>query len=421
MNKKFIVMAAFAALFGMGFTACSNDDDLGSNAGVEQKGEGQIGFGLTLDNGVTTRGLAANVADINVDGFKVWAFDARTANTYYMGTSSTGIACEWNSTDELYEPAVKYYWPEYNLSFLAHTPQTGGGIGEISVTSATAAQPGAVMNVSIPTTLNSQRDIMFAAANSKHTPDASVAMTFKHALSQLVFKGKIDYTSNITKVVVSNISLVNVATDGTITVTSAADAATCVAAVDGGDDYSASMTAKLINATINTDYKTEAGTTYQDITGGDVTDELAYTGATTRTQQMMILPQTVNTSKADGDISLVAPAFDAETPYEVGKYVVYSSKLYKCTTAHAAGAWDADDFTAVGAYLLVNADLYANNDDSNKVLENTTNVYIPLNETTWAPGYKYTYILEFGENLLKPITFTSSITGWSDASKDVTF
>lgn len=41
----------------------------------------------------------------------------------------------------------------------------------------------------------------------------------------------------------------------------------------------------------------------------------------------------------------IAPAFSAEGNYSVGDLVYYEGTLYKCTTAHEAAAWDAEDFT----------------------------------------------------------------------------
>ena len=41
-----------------------------------------------------------------------------------------------------------------------------------------------------------------------------------------------------------------------------------------------------------------------------------------------------------------ATYFDASTAYASGDYVVYSNSLYKCTTIHPAGAWNAGHFTA---------------------------------------------------------------------------
>lgn len=47
------------------------------------------------------------------------------------------------------------------------------------------------------------------------------------------------------------------------------------------------------------------------------------------------------------DLAIIAATFSDSTAYAVGDYVAYNGALYKCTTAHAAGSWDANDFTAV--------------------------------------------------------------------------
>ena len=168
-----ISLAAVAAVFGMGFTACSNDDDLGggNNAQlVDGKKAAPLAFNTSLDNKAVTRGLAANVADIQVDGFSVWALDNREAGKFFMGAAGTassnaGIACSWDGTNSLYNPATAYYWPQYDLSFIAMTPQTGGGIDGITIANATEsatdvyANPTGTLYLTIPTTLADQKDI----------------------------------------------------------------------------------------------------------------------------------------------------------------------------------------------------------------------------------------------------------------------
>lgn len=52
---------------------------------------------------------------------------------------------------------------------------------------------------------------------------------------------------------------------------------------------------------------------------------------------------------------LTATWFDTSTAYAVGDYVIYSNALYKCTSTHSAGAWDAGHFTAGDA--VADADL----------------------------------------------------------------
>ena len=420
MNRKFIVMAAMAAVFGMSFTACSNNDDDLGGASNAPKGDTRsiIGFNTSLDNKTVTRGLAANVADIQVDGFSVWALDNREAGKFFMGAAGTassnaGIACSWDGTNSLYNPATAYYWPQYDLSFIAMTPQTGGGIDGITIANATEsatdvyANPTGTLYLTIPTTLASQKDIMLAAANAKDANDETdldgnsalndkdaLQLTFKHALSQIVFKGKLETGSTITKAVVHNIDLCKIANTGSIAISTGSDVASFVSTPDGSAAKVTNSANIITSGQVNSvdlasgfavTYKA-AGTDYDDITGGDITDALAHNASTTRCQQLMVLPQTVNTG------------LSAQT-----------------STLSGTGITDGTD-----AYLRVNIDLFANGDETNYVLRNT-DVFIKLNETTWAPGTKYTYVLEFSDDLLNPIQFTSIITDWADAQKDVKF
>lgn len=420
MNRKFIVMAAMAAVFGMSFTACSNNDDDLGGASNAPKGDTRsiIGFNTSLDNKTVTRGLAANVADIQVDGFSVWALDNREAGKFFMGAAGTassnaGIACSWDGTNSLYNPATAYYWPQYDLSFIAMTPQTGGGIDGITIANATEsatdvyANPTGTLYLTIPTTLASQKDIMLAAANAKDANDETdldgnsalndkdaLQLTFKHALSQIVFKGKLETGSTITKAVVHNIDLCKIANTGSIAISTGSDVASFVSTPDGSAAKVTNSANIITSGQVNSvdlasgfavTYKA-AGTDYDDITGSDITDALAHNASTTRCQQLMVLPQTVNTG------------LSAQT-----------------STLSGTGITDGTD-----AYLRVNIDLFANGDETNYVLRNT-DVFIKLNETTWAPGTKYTYVLEFSDDLLNPIQFTSIITDWADAQKDVKF
>lgn len=411
MNKKFIVMAALAAVFGMGFTACSNDDDLGGSSAPVENGKSvtPLAFNTSLDGKVVTRGLAADVSDIQTGGFQVWALDNRSAGKFFMGSAGsastvTGVACSWDSDHSLYNPATAYYWPQYNLSFIAMTPQTGGGITGVTVANETGAgeplvyaNPSAELNLTIPTTLADQKDIMFAAANAKTAANEStdgdsnndaLQLTFKHALSQIVFKGKLEYGSTISKAVVHNIDLVNIANAGTIAVSTGSDVASFVSTPDGS---AAKVTNSANIVLANVTYKSESGTDYNDITGSadgitmvddDDDPETPDVRVDARKQQLMVLPQTVN-----ADVSGQTSTLDG--------------------SALIAGS---------AAYLRVNIDLFANGDETNYVLKDT-DVFIKLNETTWAPGTKYTYVLEFSDDLLNPIQFTSVITPWADGTQ----
>ena len=63
----------------------------------------------------------------------------------------------------------------------------------------------------------------------------------------------------------------------------------------------------------------------------------------------------------------LAPAFSTSTAYAIGDYVTYNGNLYRCTTAHTAGAWNASHFTAVN----VGEELRAEVDGIYNVIGNT--------------------------------------------------
>ncbi len=409
MNKKFIILAAMAAVFGMSFTACSNNDDV-DNVGGNKVADfpTRVAFNAYLDGATATRAYDASLADIQTDGMSVWAFDATketaisSAADFFMGGPTAGLAHTWDGTNSYYKAAADYFWPEYNLNFVALTPQTGGGIGTIGISQAAAdvtdpenpvySKPVMTVDVDIPLTTESagvygsdtQKDIMIAyIENQAPLTSGNASLTFKHALSQLVFKGVIDHETTIHKAVVKSIKLVNVASDGTITYTAASDAFS--AAINGeGAGQTKTYAANIVNSTVTKlDNNTDGpeSTVLADAISGQADN------ADGRDYQLMILPQTsVTCTGVTNDVNV-------------------SQK-----TAPTAGT-----------YFVVNADLYANGDNVNKVISSDTNVYIPLESTTWAPSTKYTYTLKFGDNLMHPITFEASIANWTDASKNVEF
>ena len=393
MKTKFIGFAAFAAMFSMALTSCSNNEDDLAQAGAAQIDAKKL---ITTNANIigassprSVRSYDANVGDIQADGMLVWAFDAtrETAITdaadFFMGAPTAGLEHRWN--DAGYFKADKdYFWPEYKLNFVAITPRTGGGIGDVNISQAAKTaelqKPVMTVKVDVPRTTSesdgtygedNQKDIMIASIEDKQGDGNSAAFTFKHALSQIVFKGCVDATTTIHKAVVKSIKLVNVASDGTITYTAATDA--FAADNQGTQDktYAANIKNKEVTA------KSGKGT--NDITGQD-------DNAEGRDYQLMIMPQT----------SVTCTGITRENLSQ--------------TTAPTAGT-----------YLLVNADIYANGNNSNKVISSDTNVYIPLESTTWEPGCKYTYVLKFGDNLLHPITFTATVAAWTNADKNVEY
>ena len=268
MNKKFIVMAAFAAMFSISFTSCSNNDDDLAGAGVAQKdSKNLMTFNGYTNNGPATRGCAANEeTDVRVDGMSVWAFDATKAVTadadFFMGSTTAGLAHSWVANPGYYKAAADYFWPQYNLNFVALTPQTGGGIGAISISQAASDKPVMTVAVDVPLTTESdgtygadnQKDIMIASIEDQAPlATGSASLTFKHALSQIVFKGIVDNTTTIHKAVVKSIKLVNVASDGTVTYDSDGDAFSTGNFGEKTKTYAANIVNTTVTATNSAD------------------------------------------------------------------------------------------------------------------------------------------------------------------------
>ena len=66
-----------------------------------------------------------------------------------------------------------------------------------------------------------------------------------------------------------------------------------------------------------------------------------------------------NADATKADLTDLAADFSASTAYAVGDYVTHAGDLFRCTTAHAAGAWNAGHFkrVKVGDELKAKADL----------------------------------------------------------------
>ena len=91
-------------------------------------------------------------------------------------------------------------------------------------------------------------------------------------------------------------------------------------------------------------------------TAGDPLDKvgnLANLTTTAKTDAVVAINEVNAGLATKADLTDLAPAFSTATAYAVGQYVSYNGDIYKCTSAHSAGAWVAGDFTivAVGSEL----------------------------------------------------------------------
>ena len=406
MKTKFIVMAAMAAMFSMGFTACSNNDDEMANQKIAEARGDAMTFSAYSDYAHVTRGYATNSGNVvaTIPNFMTWAYEA-SSTTQYMGNSGTvGRVVSYNAVEDtqlghwVYEPVQ--FWPVNALNFVAVAPVTGSSASPVlpaGLTITSTANATGVTTITtgltVPTTVGTQCDVMFAEGNSitkdgaDATPstadDGNVPFVFKHALSQIVFKGKFSDNGAITKATVAEISLCNVYQTGVIPFTSTGlfyteantDARGQVAAGDLSTPANFTLTGSDLE-----DLETTGNGIYTLAEQDDDPFWMTMSDNNTLKNAWFMLPQTVTAwdgSSVDG----------SGVPNDGGAYIKLRVKLEKN-----------------GVVIKDNAASDA--------------VYLPLS-VNWDRSKKYIYTIEFnGANALTPITFSVAAQDWTDV--DVT-
>lgn len=416
MKTKFIVMAAMAAMFSMGFTACSNNDDEMGGQIAQTRGDA-IGFVPSAGFSHVTRGDATNSGNVTsqIASFQAWAYDA-TTNGIYMGAAATGVTVTYQSSADatlgnwVYAPVQ--FWPVNELNFLAVTPvaaPTGGALSHS--TSAATGTATILTNYTAPTAVEDQVDLMYACGHDAtmdgETPAyvngpvakddfaGDVPLQFKHALSQVVFQGKLT-TDAVTKVVIEEITLGNIAksVEG-MSFTSAGSF------FGGADPAYANGTLGTANVKFSL-----AGTQLEGKTWG--LDE---------TKDGITAAQKVTKNSAF-DLTVSNSANDLHNAWFM---IPQNQTAWAGTGAQlkAGGLYSgsANVDPASGSYLKIRAALYK---DGVQILGSNESdaIYIPL-AAQWERGKKYIYTIEFnGTAALTPITFSVAAENWTDAAQD---
>ena len=222
--KKFFALVAMATLTFAGMTSCSNDDEIIGAAAQDSQVINSMRFKLTQDNSVfagarATRGTATTSENFltQINDFQVLGYYSDGSGKYVgaAATPAAGIVI-----DQIAGPAWDYhtaselqYWPSGNLDFQAVTPSADASftlVNTVDESTPGEVYPRLTANVTVPTTVTDQKDIMFASALAQnHASDgAAVGLTFKHALSQVVFAGKVanpTITATVNEITVCNV------------------------------------------------------------------------------------------------------------------------------------------------------------------------------------------------------------------------
>ena len=383
MKSKFrlscMAMLASAAMSSLG--SCSSDELLD---GINTLPENAIAFNVT-QQGALSRGTETNSGNFQnqIKDFQVWAYfdKAATGNGVtpgglYVGDSHTiGTKVNGDSNGAWsYDDVTKQqYWPATSapLNFQAITPYAHSSftientpdVAEPKLAHVTA-------NVTVPTAVADQQDIMFAKADgqTRETNSQTVGLNFQHGMSQVVFSGKL--ASDKIEATVHGIEIHNLHNTGKV-------------------GYMGT------NAELQAQTTGEAATTFA---AGLVSD-----AKVTSSSQATVL------SAADGALFML--------PQTVAKWTTTAKNPVPTSEA------DANH----NSYLKVTCTV--KDKASGVVLVNNGSIYIPL-EVNWQQGKKYSYTLVFGQgeqgfkpdgshddNLLQ-IKYSVSAENWNAAGNE---
>ena len=341
-----MAMLASAAMSSLG--SCSSDELLD---GINTLPENAIAFNVT-QQGALSRGTETNSGNFQnqIKDFQVWAyFDKAATGTgvtpggLYVGDSHT-IGTKVNGDTQgawSYDDVTKQqYWPATTapLNFQAITPYAHSSFTiENTPDVADPKLAHVTANVTVPTAVADQQDIMFAKADNqtRETNSQTVGLNFQHGMSQVVFSGKL--ASDKIEATVHGIEIHNLHNTGKV-------------------GYMGT------NAELQAQTTGEAGTTFA---AGLVDNPVVNSSS-----QATVL------SAADGALFML--------PQTVAKWTTTAKNPVPTSEA------DANH----NSYLKVTCTV--KDKASGVVLVNNGSIYIPL-EVNWQQGKKYSYTLVFGQ------------------------
>lgn len=377
MKKNLLMTAAMTAVL---LTGCSTDEEI---ANIETSAKNAIGFNIVSNRAETKATIHGN-GSTNFD-FDVFAFNHETG-ALFMGDQSNeyshdGVEINYNDGKWDYKnPADLAYWPTNSLDFYAVSPATFDQNLYANLTWLIHSNEQKISYTTIDEFGNSKGtknlDVMYAVAKNqvKGTNSGVVKLKFKHTLSQVLFRAKVQYESMV--VTINEMKVHNFVHGGTFTIPEGEPAQSNWS---GTTTWVGAYTVK------------KAGT---DITV-PTTGETEPTWISTESDPMLFIPQQLTAWE-----TTPGNAVSKDTGNENGhSYLEIVMKL-----------------TQNEQYLIGTESSYQ------KIYVPFTN--IDANNTTgWEPGKRYIYTLTFGggyddggKPILTPITFDAEVTDWSDAS-----
>ena len=370
--KKSTVM--LGAIFGALLMGCSDEEI----ANVETSSRNAIGFNV-LSNAAETRATPITNSNLTSTNFDVFAFTGN--GTAFMGTSSedfghAGVKIVYkNGKWDYDDPNDLRYWPNEALDFYAFNPTAIEGDKGIHYMWEATKNEQKIYYSCIDeyggTHGHENHDVMYAIAKGqeKDKNNGVVKFTFKHILSQVVFKAKTEYDNM--QVNIKDIKIFNVKMGGVYTLPATADGTGSWAV---GDWPESSTGGGFITVVQGKSIEVNSNTTATDIS---------------EKTPMLNIPQKLTAWKVSEEATNTKIKAD-------GAHQCYLSITCKIQQS--------------GGYLLGSADSYGT-------------IYVPFG-ATWEPGNRYIYTLIFGGGytdqgvaVLNPIQFDAETTDWGNADK----
>lgn len=386
-KNLFMTAAAIAALL----TGCSTDEEI---ANIETSAKNAIGFNI-VSNGAETKATIYGPSSKDFD-FDVLAFNSTTGDLF-MGTHQTdfghdGVDIVYKDSKWDYKnPADLAYWPSdgSKLSFYAISPATLKSEEEKvnymwNIHGPIATQGNKIQCLLVDEYGGSTAknyDLMYATAFNydKTINDTKVKLTFKHTLSQVIFKGK---TSNAFLAAdIQSITIKNIKSRGTFSIPTLSESNNHYARSPKASDWELQdfcknpFAAKLTAANVV-------------VNSTDAID------LSKKEEPILVIPQVLTPWSTTPGAAVTKKAGDDNKQ----SYLEISMKL-----------------TQKEQYVIGSESSYQT-------------IYVPFSNvdattTGWEPGKCYIYTLTFGggyddqgKPILTPITFEPSVEDWVGAS-----
>lgn len=336
-NYKYIPALILAAA---SLASCSQQDEVLATAGDE------IRISAVYDN--TSRATTAYCPANMPEGFTLLANLASDGSAFIKSTSVVKTAGGYDFAD-----GQTRYWPKDDLFVTAY------------LNDEKTYSNGQFVNYQIKPEVAKQLDLLYAVNPAAKQTDGAIRLNFRHALSQVVFKGIV--ANRTIKVNVRSVSVGGVFNRGTFTLPT--DEATTETWLDPKTDHE-----NPDNGTTNKKYPSTGVGSWEVITS-DATSE--YT--------------------VEANATLSAPTGTTTTSGEwLTAYSSHSGDWNKVMILmpQETAAWNPEAPADGGAYICVDCDIN-NVDGTTETLVHSGKMYIPL-QVNWKPGFRYVYTIIFG-------------------------